>query len=188
MANTKEKVKLLKDIHTREEEIFRERNEKYGDSFSRTYQKRGPAVALIRMDDKLSRADYMITNGLMESNGESLIDTLMDLSNYANMTIMELMGDTPVNGEKPKRKKKAKKAEDTTEKEETEKGPLDGLSKRQLISIIEELGGSVPKKANRAKLYEAINGFPKAKVAVIITSMVSKADGSQEKEGEDGEE
>ena len=182
MANTNEKLKRLKEIHSREEAIFAERNEKYGDSFSRTFEKRGPAVALIRLEDKLSRADYLLSQGLMESDGESVIDTLMDLSNYANMTIMELMGESgSLEKSASKKSRKPRKSHKETTGEE---GPLDHFSKKQLISIIEELGGSVPKKANREKLISTIEGYPKAKVAVVITSLSSADQG----ENNDGEE
>lgn len=180
MANTNEKLKKLKELHSREEAIYAERNEKYGDSFSKTYQKRGHVAAIVRMEDKLDRADYLLSHGLMESGGESVIDTLMDLSNYANMTIMELMGTEAQAPAKAPRKKKSKKKEtsketvkETPKEESTEKGPLDDLSKKQLIDIVNQLGGEVPKKANRKKLYDTINQFPKAKVAVAITSLKS---------------
>lgn len=186
MANTSEKLKLLKQIHSWEEDLYSERNEKYGDSFSTTFQKRGPTVSLIRMEDKLSRADYLLSHGMEGSDGESLIDTLMDLSNYANMTIMELMGQDQVKVQDPKpRKKRSKKTEEPTQTEE--KNPLDELSKKQLAEVITQLGGTVPKKANREKLYGVINQFPMAKVAVIITSMKPQAEADGQ-EGKDGEE
>lgn len=182
MANTNEKLKRLKEIHSREEAIFAERNEKYGDSFSRTFEKRGPAVALIRLDDKLSRVDYLLSHGMMESDGESVIDTLMDLSNYANMTIMELMGETgsPEKSSSKKARKSRKSGKETT----MEGGPLDHFSKRQLVEIISQLGGTVPKKANREKLISTIEEYPKAKVAVVITSLGS----ADQEENNDGEE
>lgn len=192
MANTNEKLKLLKQIHSREEALYAERNEKYGDSFSSTFQKRGPAVSLIRLEDKLSRADYLLSHGMEGSDGESVIDTLMDLSNYANMTIMELMGVESQAPVKAPRKKKSKKKESPQEEpqvETGEKGPLDDLSKKQLIEIIGQLGGTVPKKANRKKLYEAINQFPKSKVAVAITSLKSSDPaGEDNEETDNGEE
>ena len=90
MANTNEKLKRLKEIHQQEEALYSERNEKYGDSFAKTFQEYGKAVALIRLEDKLNRAKTLVSMGLEGSDGESLIDTLKDLSNYANMTIIEL--------------------------------------------------------------------------------------------------
>lgn len=193
MANTNEKLKRLKEIHQQEEALYAERNEKYGDSFAKTFQEYGEAVALIRLEDKLNRAKTLVSMGLKGSDGESLIDTLMDLSNYANMTIIELTSsneeanqdaasDTP---KKRKRNRKAKAEEET--ETPREKGPLDDLTKKQLIEVISQLGGTVPKKANREKLTEVIAGFPKAKVAVAITSLKPTTETAEE-EDEDGEE
>lgn len=196
MANTNEKLKLLKEIHQQEEALYAERNGKYGDSFAKTFREYGEAVALIRLEDKLNRAKTLVSMGLEGSDGESLIDTLKDLSNYANMTIIEL---TSISGggekqahevSKKKLKKKAKTETPTSEKsqeEPREKGPLDDLSKKQLINIISQLGGEVPKKANRDKLTTIINEFPKAQVAVAITSLKSSTD-TPDEETEDGKE
>lgn len=191
MANNK--LNTLKEIHQQEEALYAERNEKYGDSFAKTFQEYGEAVALIRLEDKLNRAKTLVSMGLKGSDGESLIDTLMDLSNYANMTIIELTSsneeanqdaasDTP---KKRKRNRKAKAEEETETPKE--KGPLDDLTKKQLIEVISQLGGTVPKKANREKLTEVIAGFPKAKVAVAITSLKPTTETAEEEDG-DGEE
>lgn len=191
MASTNEKLKKLKEIHSREEALYAERNEKYGDSFSKTYQKRGHVAAIVRMEDKLDRADYLLSHGLMESDGESVIDTLIDLSNYANMTIMELMGTEAPASTKAPRTKKSKKEESTggeSKRESSDEGPLDGLSKKQLVEVIGQLGGEAPKKANRKKLYDTINQFPKAKIAVAITSVKSNQDSSEAEGTGDGEE
>lgn len=194
MANTNEKLRKLKEIHQQEEALYFERNEKYGDSFAKTFREYGKSVSLIRMEDKLNRAKNLISQGLEGSDGESLIDTLKDLSNYANMTIIELTINSEVNDEvaqevpKKKRKKAKGEAAQATKTETTgEKGPLDDLTKKQLTEVISQLGGTVPKKANREKLTSMINGFPKAKVAVAITSLKSSAE-APEGETESGEE
>ena len=194
MANTNEKLRKLKEIHQQEEALYSERNERYGDSFAKTFREYGKSVSLIRMEDKLNRAKNLISRGLEGSDGESLIDTLMDLSNYANMTIIELTLNPEVKDEvaqeaTKKKKKKAKGEAASTTKAETseEKGPLDDLTKKQLMEVISQLGGTVPKKANREKLTSLINGFPKAKVAVAITSLKSSVEAPEE-ETESGEE
>lgn len=195
MANTNEKLRKLKEIHQQEEALYSEKNEKYGDSFAKTFKEYGKSVALIRLEDKLNRAKNLISQGLEGSDGESLIDTLKDLSNYANMTIIELTLNPEVKNEtdqeapKKKRKKVKEGTTPTTETEAADKGPLDDLTKKQLIEVISQLGGTVPKKANREKLTEVIAGFPKAEVAVVITSL--KAQGSTpwgEKSDEEEEE
>lgn len=192
MANPK--LELLKQIHKEEEALYAERNEKYGDSFSRTYQNRGSAAVLIRLEDKLSRVDYLLTHGLEGSDGESVIDTLKDLSNYANMAIMELMnsttsateatdeaGNRPEKKAKKKSKKKSKKEEEAgAETHQEEEGPLANLTRKQLAEVLKELGGQPPKKANRETLMEQISQYPMPKVAVAITSLKSSVEGTEE--------
>lgn len=195
MANTNEKVKIMKALHSQQEALYSEKNEKYQDAFGKTYAEYGPTVAIIRLEDKLNRVKALVAAGLDDSNGESLMDTLTDIANYANMFLIEL-GASPVKEETPKPKKKrnrkkAKEAEPETTEEATEEeapkgeGPLDSLTRKQLLTIIQDLGGEAPKKANRTKLYQIINGFPKAKVAVAITSL--KAEEGTQEDG-DGEE
>ena len=192
MANTT-KLNKLKEIHKTEEALYSERNEKYGDSFSRTFQEYGPAVVCIRLEDKLSRVKHLISNNLEGSDGESMMDTLMDLSNYANMAIIELSSSTAPEAleETPKASKKKKnkksKVEDTesTTQEAGEEGPLDGLSKRQLIEIISQLGGAVSRKATREKMISIINEFPKARVAVAVTSLAPVDSTGEEENGEE---
>lgn len=189
MANTKEKLQILKTLHSQQQTIYAEKNEKYDDAFAKTYAEYGPTVAIIRLEDKLNRVKALVSAGLNDSNGESLADTLIDMANYANMFLIELGAEASPVEEKPKKKRNRKvKAEGEIEANK-EKGPLDDLTKKQLIEVISQLGGTVPKKANREKLTEVIAGFPKAEVAVAITSL--KAQGSTpwgEKSDEEEEE
>lgn len=190
MANTKEKLQTLKTLHSQQQALYAEKNEKYDDAFAKTYAEYGPTVAIIRLEDKLNRIKALVAAGLNDSNGESLVDTLTDMANYANMFIIELGAATveaPV--DKPKRKKKKnRKKEEEAPKETPEKGPLGDLTKKQLMGVIGQLGGTVPKKANREKLTEIINGFPKAKVAVAITSLKAESAEPESQEEEDGGE
>lgn len=190
MANTKEKLQTLKTLHSQQQALYAEKNEKYDDAFAKTYAEYGPTVAIIRLEDKLNRIKALVAAGLNDSNGESLVDTLTDMANYANMFLIEL-GATPTEApvDKPKRKKKKnRKKEEEAPKEAPEKGPLDDLTKKQLMGVIGQLGGTVPKKANREKLTEIINGFPKAKVAVAITSLKAESAEPESQEEEDGGE
>ena len=193
MANIKEKLQTLKTLHSQQQALYAEKNERYDDAFGKTYAEYGPTVAIIRIEDKLNRVKALVNAGLDESNGESLVDTLTDLANYTNMFLIEL-GATPSTPteKKPskKRDRKAKK-EKPPVKEETdtlkEKGPLDDMSKKQLVAIINQLGGTAHPKSNRERLISTINEFPKAKVAVAITSLKSSVETTME-ETEDGEE
>lgn len=71
-------------------EIYREKNKKYGDSFSKTYKEYGPAMLCIRLDDKLNRLKQLLLKGEADTEDERTVDTLKDLANYAIMGVMEL--------------------------------------------------------------------------------------------------
>lgn len=193
MANIKEKLQTLKTLHSQQQALYAEKNEKYDDAFGKTYAEYGPTVAIIRIEDKLNRVKALVNAGLDDSNGESLVDTLTDLANYANMFLIELGAtpSTPTEKKPPKKRDRKAKKENPSVKEETdtpkEKGPLDDLSKKQLVAIINQLGGTAHPKSNREKLISTINEFPKAKVAVAITSLKSSVETTME-ETEDGEE
>ena len=47
-------------------------------------------MALIRLEDKLSRLDRLTSGAEQKVKDESIRDTLMDLANYTIMTLMEL--------------------------------------------------------------------------------------------------
>lgn len=192
MADTKAKVALLKELHKSQEALYEEKNTRYGDSFATTFKEYGPTVALIRLEDKLNRAKSLVKAGLDDSNGESLVDTLTDLSVYANMFLMELAGPQDFPSDKPKKKrdrskrKEKEKAESKKNGDEAEPGPLDGLSKAELRKVIKELGTDVPRKASRVKMEEVINGFAMTDIAMAITA-VKNQDGEDSEDNGDAE-
>ena len=75
--------------------LYERKNHDYGNSFSETYRKLGVISATTRMLDKMNRIVSLVTKDKHEVNDESLRDTLIDLANYAVMTIMELDGEKP---------------------------------------------------------------------------------------------
>ena len=78
-----EKCKIMADI-------YEQKNKKYGNSFSKTYQEYGKPVLCIRLEDKLSRIKQLLLNGQEGTADESVTDTLIDMANYAIMAVMEL--------------------------------------------------------------------------------------------------
>lgn len=70
-------------------ELYSKKNKDYGNSFDNSLDEDGLLVAKIRLGDKLSRFSQLISNPA-EVNEESLRDTLVDLANYAKMTVMWL--------------------------------------------------------------------------------------------------
>lgn len=74
----------------KEKEIYKQKNEKYGNSFDKSVEKYGLISALTRISDKFNRLETLILNHDNGTDDESLIDTLMDMANYCNMTILAL--------------------------------------------------------------------------------------------------
>ena len=88
MDNVQYHEKLCKELN----DLYAKKNRDYGNSFHDTYLEEGLAMSRIRLSDKLARfkklshkCDY---EGSVED--ESIRDTLIDLANYALMTVMEL--------------------------------------------------------------------------------------------------
>lgn len=69
--------------------LYRKKNHDYGDSFHKSYEEFGLTMAAIRLDDKLNRFKTLIKSE-SKVKDESIRDTLIDLANYAIMTVMEL--------------------------------------------------------------------------------------------------
>lgn len=64
--------------------ILKQKNKKYGDSFTKTADEYGNAVLLVRIQDKLNRLkQILILNESADNTGESELDTLLDLAGYA---------------------------------------------------------------------------------------------------------
>lgn len=68
---------------------MKRKNHDYGDSFSKSFLEYGMAMPCIRLEDKLNRLKAL-TNHEAKVNDEGIEDTLMDLANYAIMTIIEV--------------------------------------------------------------------------------------------------
>jgi hypothetical protein len=70
--------------------LYDRKNKDYGDSFSKSYTEYGMSMPCIRLEDKLNRLKSLTKNNTQEVNDESIEDTLMDLANYAIMTLIEI--------------------------------------------------------------------------------------------------
>jgi hypothetical protein len=83
-------VKRHYDIVMGLNELYAKKNADYGDSFHDTYVEEGMAMARIRLSDKLNRFKSLTKSGNQQVNDESVRDTLLDLANYAIMTVIEM--------------------------------------------------------------------------------------------------
>ena len=70
--------------------LYERKNHDYGDSFHQTFVEEGMAMARIRLGDKFSRFKTLSRGGEQKVNDESIRDTLIDLANYAIMTVVEM--------------------------------------------------------------------------------------------------
>ena len=70
--------------------IYERKNHDYGDSFSKSYREYGMTMPCIRLEDKLNRLKALAKSGDASVADESVRDTLLDLANYAIMTVLEM--------------------------------------------------------------------------------------------------
>lgn len=70
--------------------LYEQKNHDYGDSFHQTFVEEGMAMARIRLGDKFNRFKTLSRSGDQQVKNESMRDTLIDLANYAIMTVLEM--------------------------------------------------------------------------------------------------
>lgn len=86
----KEEVKMFSDLTKEMANTFAKKRADYGQTTTETYDKFGPVSMLTRMHDKMGRLDNLLGKGADNLVGEKVEDTLLDLANYALITILEL--------------------------------------------------------------------------------------------------
>ena len=82
--NPIDRVGQMKKVHEEALNLFKRKNQDYGDSFARY----GPIGVVVRLGDKIERLSSITRTGITMVNDESVRDTLIDLHNYAAMAIM----------------------------------------------------------------------------------------------------
>lgn len=90
-----EKVLRHKEICDGLNELYARKNHDYGDSFHTTFVEEGLAMARIRLGDKFFRFKTLSRlscndRDQQQVTDESIRDTLLDLANYAIMTVLEM--------------------------------------------------------------------------------------------------
>ena len=79
-----DKFKQITDIMA---DTFKRKNHDYGNSFEQSLDKFGLIASAVRIGDKMNRFESL-TQKKAQVCGESIRDTLLDMANYAIMTIM----------------------------------------------------------------------------------------------------
>ena len=101
LINSNAKIKPLEDSKIEKHKLICEKlnalyeakNADYGDSFGKSYKEYGLTMPCIRLEDKLNRLKSLNFSRSIKVKDESIEDTLMDLANYAIMTLIELEGE-----------------------------------------------------------------------------------------------
>lgn len=88
-TNTDYRVMQMAKVQSEGLELFKRKNSDYGDAFA-SY---GVIGVLVRMGDKILRAQSITHSSIALVNSETLRDTLIDLHNYSAMAIMLLDED-----------------------------------------------------------------------------------------------
>ena len=71
-------------------QVYKAKNHDYGDSFGDTYKKLGIISAVTRLSDKMNRIISLAVSHDTQVKDEKIEDTLLDMANYAIMTLIEL--------------------------------------------------------------------------------------------------
>ena len=90
-----EKVMRHKELCDGLNTLYARKNHDYGDSFHQTFVEEGLAMSRTRLGDKFSRFKTLsrispTDSAQQQVTDESIRDTLLDLANYAIMTVLEL--------------------------------------------------------------------------------------------------
>ena len=71
-------------------DTFAKKRNDYGQTTTETFNKFGPVSMLTRMYDKLGRIENILVHNVCPCVNEKVEDTLVDLANYAIITLIEL--------------------------------------------------------------------------------------------------
>lgn len=85
-----DKAEMHRQITTDMSDIYRAKNKDYGDSFAKSIESHGLIAAVVRLEDKMNRIASLVKSGKAEVKTETIEDTLVDLANYAVMTVIEM--------------------------------------------------------------------------------------------------
>ena len=85
-------VELFTNYTQNMREIFAKKRHDYGPSTEETFNKFGMVSMIVRMQDKLNRL-YTLSKSNDSAVDESIEDTLLDLANYAVITLLEIEKD-----------------------------------------------------------------------------------------------
>lgn len=92
---TYSETQMFFDITDKMRAIYAEKNEAYGNSFSKLYKEYGYLAGIIPLSNKLNRIKSLVDSGKHPT--ESMQDSLLDLCCYSVMFLMELQREPDIN-------------------------------------------------------------------------------------------
>ena len=91
VVHLNEKDKAFERVLCEMNELYHHKNADYGDSFGQSFREFGVLSSVLRIGDKYRRMKNLCADSKHPPMvAESLRETLIDLANYAAMTIVEL--------------------------------------------------------------------------------------------------
>lgn len=85
---TKDRYKRHKELCDSLNELYIQKNKEYGNSFSKTFERRGLVSAISQIEHKVERLANIYDAETVEY--ESLENNLIDAANYCIMTLLEI--------------------------------------------------------------------------------------------------
>lgn len=85
-----DKIKRHKEICDQLHDMYKKKNEAYGDSFGKTFKELGIISSITRIYDKINRVVALTKGAKNDIIDESLKDTFFDMANYTIMTMIEM--------------------------------------------------------------------------------------------------
>lgn len=82
-----ESVEKFTEITSNMAKTYAAKNHDYGNSFEQSLDKFGLVASVVRLEDKMNRIESL-TKKEAQVKDESIKDTLLDMANYAIMTVM----------------------------------------------------------------------------------------------------
>lgn len=81
-----------REVLDRLHRIYQRKNALYGDSTTDTFKKFGALSYAVRLNDKLRRFQSLVIDkdGYEGTDDESMVDTLLDMANYAVLAIIDI--------------------------------------------------------------------------------------------------
>lgn len=89
MASTNA-LTTVQETYDELKKIYEAKNHDYGNSFNNSCDRFGIVAAVVRMNDKIERINTLYNKESSAKVSESIVDTLLDLANYAVMTAVYL--------------------------------------------------------------------------------------------------